>query len=170
MKRQKYTDEQIVKYLRGAKSSGTSIVEYCRKKGLNETTFYKWRKRFGATEVNEVREGSNFSSRRFDVSDDFASQRHHFLFLCFVHIFSLSYFTLMNVYTISFTFSNNRLDIQPLFFLIQLSYSRFPISFYHTPRFASISFRSGQSTLSDGLHRFPNRCRRGSTHKRTDSF
>ena len=56
MKRQKYTDEQIVKHLRGAESSGTSIVEYCRKKGLNETTFYKWRKRFGTMEVNEVRE------------------------------------------------------------------------------------------------------------------
>ena len=56
MKRQKYTDEQIVKHLRGAESSGISIVEYCRKKGLNETTFYKWRKRFGTMEVNEVRE------------------------------------------------------------------------------------------------------------------
>ena len=56
MKRRRYTDEQIVRYLRGAERSGTSIVEYCRANGLNETTFYKWRKRFGTMEVNEVRE------------------------------------------------------------------------------------------------------------------
>ena len=31
-------------------------MEYCRANGLNETTFYKWRKRFGTMEVNEVRE------------------------------------------------------------------------------------------------------------------
>jgi putative transposase len=51
-----YTDEQIVKILRGAGASGVTVKEYCREKGIHETTFYNWKKRFGTMEVEEVRE------------------------------------------------------------------------------------------------------------------
>lgn len=51
-----YTDEQIVGILRGFEQSGTTIKEYCRQKGVNETTFYKWRTRFGAMQVEEVKQ------------------------------------------------------------------------------------------------------------------
>ena len=32
-----------------------TIKEYCRQKDVSEQTFYKWRKRFGTMEVEEVR-------------------------------------------------------------------------------------------------------------------
>lgn len=51
-----YTDEQIVKIVRGAEVSGVTVKEYCREKGIHETTFYNWKKRFGTMEVEEVRE------------------------------------------------------------------------------------------------------------------
>lgn len=54
--RKKYTEEQIVGILRGAESSGKAVREYCREKGVHETTFYAWKKRFGMMDVEEVRE------------------------------------------------------------------------------------------------------------------
>ena len=51
-----FTDEQIVGILRDFEASGQTIKEYCRQKGVNEGTFYKWRNRFGTMEVSEVRE------------------------------------------------------------------------------------------------------------------
>lgn len=51
-----YTDEQIVGILRGFASSGQTVRDYCRTKAINETTFYKWRNRFGSMEIAEVRE------------------------------------------------------------------------------------------------------------------
>lgn len=50
-----FTDEQIVGILRGFEASGLTIKEYCRQKDVSEQTFYKWRKRFGTMEVEEVR-------------------------------------------------------------------------------------------------------------------
>jgi len=50
-----FTDEQIVGILGGFEPSGKTIKEYCREKNVSEQTFYKWRKRFGTMEVEEVR-------------------------------------------------------------------------------------------------------------------
>lgn len=50
-----YTDEQIVGFLREAERGGQSIRDFCRAKNLNETTFYKWKKRFGSMQVSEVK-------------------------------------------------------------------------------------------------------------------
>ena len=35
------------------------VKEYCRSKGVDETTFYNWKKRFGTMDVEEVREYRN---------------------------------------------------------------------------------------------------------------
>ncbi len=37
-----YTDEQIVGFMREAAKSEATIAEFCRQKGFNEGTFYKW--------------------------------------------------------------------------------------------------------------------------------
>jgi putative transposase len=50
-----FTDEQIVGVLRGFEGSGLTIKEYCRQKDVSEQTFYKWRKRFGTMEAEEVK-------------------------------------------------------------------------------------------------------------------
>jgi len=51
-----HTDEQIVGIMRGYEGSGRTVKEYCREKGIHETTYYGWKKRFGTMEVDEVRE------------------------------------------------------------------------------------------------------------------
>jgi putative transposase len=55
MKTSKFTDEQIALALRQAEA-GTSVGEICRKLGVSEQTFYRWKKRFGALGVTELRE------------------------------------------------------------------------------------------------------------------
>ena len=50
------TEEQIVGILRGHEASGLSVKEFCRSKGIHETTFYNWKKRYGTMDVEEVRQ------------------------------------------------------------------------------------------------------------------
>ena len=50
-----YTDEQIVGFVREVEKSEVTIAEFCRQKGFNEGTFYKWKKRFGSMQVQEVK-------------------------------------------------------------------------------------------------------------------
>ncbi len=50
-----YTDEQIVGFVREAEKTEVTIAEFCRQKGLNEGTFYKWKRRFGSMQVAEVK-------------------------------------------------------------------------------------------------------------------
>ncbi len=50
-----YTDEQIVGFVREAEKTEMTITEFCRSKGFNEGTFYKWKKRFGSMQVAEVK-------------------------------------------------------------------------------------------------------------------
>lgn len=55
MRPSKFTEEQIVQALRQVKT-GTPAVQVCRKLGITETTFYRWRNRYGGVAVSEVRE------------------------------------------------------------------------------------------------------------------
>ena len=54
MKRSKYTEQQIAFALQQAEG-GTSVGEVCRKMGISEQTFYRWKKRFGGLLPSEVR-------------------------------------------------------------------------------------------------------------------
>ena len=54
MKRSRYTAEQVTFALRQAES-GTLVPEICRKMGISEQTFYRWKKRFFGLGVAEVR-------------------------------------------------------------------------------------------------------------------
>src|SRR5262245_5463098 len=59
MKTSKFTDEQIAMALRQAEA-GTPVGEICRKLGVSEQSFYRWKKRFGALGVSELRELRQF--------------------------------------------------------------------------------------------------------------
>ena len=50
MPRKRYTEEQIGFALRQAEA-GTPPAEICRKLGVTEQTFYRWKKRFGELAV-----------------------------------------------------------------------------------------------------------------------
>jgi putative transposase len=54
MKRKRYADEQIAFALRQAES-GTPVEEICRKMGVSEPTFDRWKKQFAGMGVVEIR-------------------------------------------------------------------------------------------------------------------
>ena len=54
MKKTRYTDEQIAFALRQAEA-GVAPAEVCRKLGISEQTFYRWKKKFAGLGVSEVR-------------------------------------------------------------------------------------------------------------------
>lgn len=54
MKSSRYTAEQVAFAMRQAES-GTSVPEICRKMGIAEQTFYRWKKKFTGMGVAEVR-------------------------------------------------------------------------------------------------------------------
>jgi len=54
MKRRRYSDKQIAFALRQAEA-GTSVEEICRRLGVSERTFYRWKKQFAGMGVAEIR-------------------------------------------------------------------------------------------------------------------
>lgn len=55
MKKSRFSDEQIVGILREAEKGQDSIGLVCRKHGVTDQTFYRWRRRFGAMAAPDVR-------------------------------------------------------------------------------------------------------------------
>ncbi len=49
-----FTEEQIVYALRQAEA-GTPVLEVCRKLGVTEQTFYRWKRKFAGLGVAELR-------------------------------------------------------------------------------------------------------------------
>jgi putative transposase len=54
MKRKRFTEEQIAFALRQAEA-GTPVEEICRKLGVSEPTFCRWKKQFAGMGVAEIR-------------------------------------------------------------------------------------------------------------------
>ena len=52
MKRKRFKEEEIIKALKEADGGGVAR-EICRRIGITETTFYRWRQKYGGMEVNE---------------------------------------------------------------------------------------------------------------------
>jgi putative transposase len=54
MPRRGFTEEQIAFALRQAES-GTPVGEVCRKLGISEQSFYRWKKQFAGMGISEIR-------------------------------------------------------------------------------------------------------------------
>ena len=54
MKKTQFTEEQIAYALHEAEM-GTAVAEICRKLGVSEQTFYRWKKKFAGMGVAELR-------------------------------------------------------------------------------------------------------------------
>ena len=54
MKKSRFTDEQIAFALKQAET-GTRIDEICRKMGISDATFYKWRQKYDGLGPSELR-------------------------------------------------------------------------------------------------------------------
>ncbi len=58
MARKHFTPEQIIKKLREAEvlqSKGEKVENICRKLGITDVTYYRWRKEYGGMQVEQAR-------------------------------------------------------------------------------------------------------------------
>lgn len=54
MRRSRFTESEIVGYLKEVEA-GAQVGELCRRIGVSETTFYRWRRRYGGLEVDQAK-------------------------------------------------------------------------------------------------------------------
>jgi putative transposase len=54
MKGSRFSEEQIIGILR-EQEAGTATADVCRKHGISEATFYKWKAKFGGLEVSDAK-------------------------------------------------------------------------------------------------------------------
>ena len=54
MKKSRFTQEQIIGILK-EHHAGLSATELCRKHGISDATFYKWRAKYGGMDVSDAR-------------------------------------------------------------------------------------------------------------------
>ena len=50
----RHTEEQIIRVLKESEA-GAKTAELCRQHGISETTFYKWKDKYGGMTVSEAR-------------------------------------------------------------------------------------------------------------------
>jgi len=58
MGKKRYSAEQIISYLREAEilqAKGSTIPQICKKIGIAEQTYYRWRKEYGSLSVDQAK-------------------------------------------------------------------------------------------------------------------
>ena len=54
MKQGEFSEEQIIGLLQEAEKGEKPITSLCREAGITETTFYRWRRKYGGLTVSEA--------------------------------------------------------------------------------------------------------------------
>jgi len=55
MRNKKHSTNEIIDTLRSFESSGQTIAEFCRGRGISEQTFYRWRSKYEGMNKSEAK-------------------------------------------------------------------------------------------------------------------
>ena len=80
MKRTKFSEQQIITILKEAES-GAKVADLCRQHGMGQSTFFKWKSKYGGLEVSELRRLKQLEEENRKLKRMFAdlSLEHHAL-------------------------------------------------------------------------------------------
>ena len=80
MKRTKFSEQQIITILKEAES-GMKVADLCRHHGMGQSTFFKWKSKYGGLEVSELRRLKQLEDENRKLKRMFAdlSLEHHAL-------------------------------------------------------------------------------------------
>lgn len=67
-----FSESQIVKILKEAEA-GRQIKELCRDYGMSDTTFYRWRSKYGGMEASDIRRMKELESENTKLKQMFAN-------------------------------------------------------------------------------------------------
>ena len=73
MKRSRFSEEQIIGILK-EHQAGTTAADLCRKHGVSDATFYKWRSKYGGMEVSDARRLKTLESENAKLKKMLAEQ------------------------------------------------------------------------------------------------
>ncbi|MDP9088076.1 MAG: transposase [Pseudomonadota bacterium] len=54
MKKSKFSEEKIISIIREG-DAGAKVADLCRKHGMSDATFYKWKAKFAGMDVSQLR-------------------------------------------------------------------------------------------------------------------
>jgi putative transposase len=78
MRKARFTEEQISFAVRQAES-GTPVVEVCRKIGVSEQTFYRWKRKYvgmGVAELRRIRQLEEENRKLKRIVADLSLDKH----------------------------------------------------------------------------------------------
>jgi len=78
MQKARFTEEQISFAIRQAES-GTPVVEVCRKIGVSEQTFYRWKRKYvgmGVAELRRIRQLEEENRKLKRIVADLSLDKH----------------------------------------------------------------------------------------------
>ena len=62
--KKRFTEEQIIQILK-EQEAGERTADVCRRQGISQPTFYKWKAKFGGMEVSDARKLKTFCQSIF---------------------------------------------------------------------------------------------------------
>jgi len=66
MKRNKFTEAQIIKILQ-EEESGKIILDICREHGIHQSTYFNWKKKYAGLQVQEVQRLKQLEEENHDL-------------------------------------------------------------------------------------------------------
>lgn len=74
MKRSKHSDSQIMAILKQAEN-GVSVPELCREHGIGNSTFYKWRAKYGGMDASMMKRLKELEDENRRLKKMYAEER-----------------------------------------------------------------------------------------------
>lgn len=73
MKKKRYTEEQIVRILKEGES-GSAISELCRKYGVSEATYFRWKSKYAGLELSDLKKMKSMEAENTQLKRIVADQ------------------------------------------------------------------------------------------------